>query len=104
MPEKRIAMIPVDKNMAVNRRGIACTVQIFVLIALTNTKAYEAISGVSITIVIHICLIPLVILNTRRSSLGHLQPRINLCYVTFSHKSEGTRKPILECSSYFSLS
>lgn len=29
MPEKRIAMIPVDKNMVVNRR-IACALQIFV--------------------------------------------------------------------------
>lgn len=91
MPEKRIAMIPVDKNVAVNRR-IACTLQIFVFIALTNTKAYEAITGVSITIVIHTGLIPLVILNTRRSSIGHLQARINPCYVTSSHKSEGNKK------------
>lgn len=52
MPEKRIAMIPAGKNVAVNRR-IACTLQIFVVLVLTNTKAHEAISGVSVTVVIH---------------------------------------------------
>lgn len=60
MPEKRIAMIPVDKNMVVNRRRIACALQIFVY-NLTNAKAYETISGVSITIVTHTGLIPLII-------------------------------------------
>ena len=104
MPEKRIAMIPVDKNVAVNRRRIACTLQIFVFVALTNAKAYEAVSGVSITIVIHTGFTPLVILNTRSSSIGHLQARINPCYVMFSYRSEGNKKPILECFSCFSLS
>lgn len=103
MPEKRIAMIPVDKNVAVNRR-IACTLQIFVFIALTNAKAYEAVSGFSITIVIHTGFIPPVILHTKRSSIGHLQARINPCYVRFSHKSEINKRPILECFSCFSLS
>ena len=101
MPEKRIAMIPVDENVAVN--SIAYVLQILVFIVLTNAKAYEAISGVYITIVTHTGLIPL-LLNTRRSSIGHLRARINPCYGMFSHKSEGNKKPIPECFSCFSLS
>jgi len=104
MPEKRIAMIPVDKNVAVKRRRSACTLQIFVFTAFTNAKAYETVSGISITVVIHTGLIPLVIINTRMSSICHLQARISPCYVTFSHKSEGNKKPFLQCFSCFSLS
>lgn len=59
MPEKRIAMIPVDKNATVNRT-ILRTLQIFVFIALTKAKAYEATSGASLTVALHTGLIPLV--------------------------------------------
>lgn len=103
MPEKRIAMIPADTNVVVNRR-IACAVQIFVFAALSNAKAYEAASGVSTTTVTHAGLVPFVILNSGRLRTGHLQARINPCYVIHSHESEGNKKLVLECFSCFSLS
>lgn len=101
MPEKRIAMIPVDTNVAVNRIT-AHAGQIFVFTALSNAKVYKAAGGVSTTIVTHTGLIPFIIFNPGRLSMGHLQARINPYYGIFSHESEGNKKLILECFSCFS--